>query len=65
MKYLLSTVLALYRDFEERVNIISAKFPDVEMARHIAYEKAGKFTKNDIMERCASLGKIPIENSHK
>lgn len=50
IKYLLSTVLAAYRDFEERVSLIFAKLPAVEMVRRAAYGKIGKFTKNDIME---------------
>ena len=65
IKYLLSTILAAYRDFEERVNLISAKLPTVEMVRRAAYGKIGKFTKNDIMELCPSIGKTSIENALK
>ena len=63
IKYLLSTILAAYRDFEERVSLISAKLPTTEMVRRAAYGKIGKFTKNDIMELCPSLGKTSIENA--
>ena len=65
IKYLLSTILAAYRDFEERVSLISAKLPTVEMVRRAAYGKIGKFTKNDIMELCPSIGKTSIENALK
>ncbi len=65
IKYLLSTILAAYRDFEERVSLISAKLPAVEMVRHAAYGKIGKFTKGDIMELCPSIGKTSIENALK
>ena len=65
IKYLLSTILAAYRDFEERVSLILAKLPAVEMVRRAAYGKIGKFTKNDIMELCPSIGKTSIENALK
>lgn len=65
IKYLLSTILAAYRDFEERVSLISAKLSAVEMVRRAAYGKIGKFTKNDIMELCPSIGKTSIENALK
>lgn len=65
IKYLLSTILAAYRDFEERVNLISEKLPAIEIVRRAAYGKIGKFTKNDMMELCPSLGKTSIENSLK
>lgn len=65
IKYLLSTILAAYRDFGERVSLISAKLPAIEMVRRAAYGKIGKFTKNDIMELCPSIGKTSIENALK
>ena len=65
VKYLLGTVLAAYRDFDERVSLISAKLPVTEMVRRAAYGKIGKFTKNDIMELCPSIGKTSIENALK
>lgn len=65
IKYLLSTILAAYRNFEERMNLISAKLPAVEMVRRAAYGKIGKFTKSDMMELCPSIGKTSIENALK
>ena len=65
VKYLLGTVLAAYRDFDERVSLISAKLPVTETVRRAAYGKIGKFTKNDIMELCPSIGKTSIENALK
>lgn len=65
IKYLLSTILAAYRDFEERVSLILMKLPSVELVRRAAYRKIGKFTKNDIMELCPSIGKTSIENALK
>lgn len=65
IKYLLSTVLAAYRDFEERVSLIYDKLPATEMVRRAAYSKIGKFTKNDIMELCPSIGKTSVGNALK
>ena len=61
----MGTVLAAYRDFDERVSLISAKLPVTETIRRAAYRKIGKFTKNDIMELCPSIGKTSIENALK
>lgn len=65
IKYLLSTILAAYRDFEERVSLISEKKSSVKMVERAAHGKIGKFTKNDIMELCPSIGKSSIENALK
>ena len=65
IKYLLSTILAAYRDFEDRVSLISAKLPATEMVRRAAYGKIGKFTKNDMMELCPFIGKTSVENALK
>ena len=65
IKYLLGAILAAYRDFDERASLISAKLSAVEMVRRAAYERIGKFTKNDMMERCPSIGKASIENALK
>ena len=35
------------------------------MARRAAYSKIGKFTKQDIMELCPSIGKSSVENALK
>ena len=65
IKYLLKTILACYRDFEDRVNLIEEKLPAVETVRRAAYSKIGKITKSDIMEMCPSLGRATIENALK
>ncbi len=47
IKYLLRTILAAYRDFEERVDLVREKLPAVEIVRRAVYGKIGKFTKSD------------------
>lgn len=63
IKYLLGTVLAAYKEFEERFAIIGAKLPAIEMVRKAAENKIGKFSKQDIRELCPSLSISSIENS--
>ncbi len=65
LKYLLRTILAAYRDFEERVDLVREKLPAVEIVRRAVYGKIGKFTKSDIMELCPTIGKTSVENSIK
>lgn len=65
IKYLLRTILAAYRDFEDRVDLVSEKLPAVEVVRCAVYGKIGKFTKRDIMELCPTIGKTSVENSIK
>ena len=65
IKYLLRAILAAYRDFEDRVDLVSEKLPAVEVVRRAVYGKIGKFTKRDIMELCPAIGKTSVENSIK
>lgn len=65
IKYLLKTIIAAYRDFEDRVNIVSEKLSAVDIVRKAVYGKIGKFTKSDIMEMCPTIGKTSVESSIK
>ena len=65
IKYLLRTVLAAYRDFEERLEIISGKLSAYDMVKTAALNKLGKFTKADIMELCPTVGRASVENALK
>lgn len=65
IKYLLRTILAAYRDFEDRVDLVSEKLPAIEIVRRAVYKKIGKFTKSDIMELCPTIGKTSVESSIK
>lgn len=65
IKYLLRIILAAYRDFEERVDLVGEKLPAVELVRRAVYGKIGKFTKSDIMELCPTIGKTSVESSIK
>lgn len=63
IKYLLGTILAAYKDFEDRFEIIGEKLPALEMVRKATENKIGKFSKQDIRELCPSLSISSIEGS--
>ena len=61
VKYMLRVILAAYRDFEERVDLVSEKLPAKEIVRRAVYSKMGKLSKSDIAELCPSIGIKSIE----
>lgn len=63
IKYLLGTILAAYKDFEDRFEIIEEKLPALELVRKAVQNKIGKFSKQDIRELCPSLSISSIEGS--
>jgi Fic family protein len=63
IKYLLGTILAAYKDFEDRFSIVEEKLPAVDMVRKATLNKIGRFTKQDIRELCPSLSVSSIEGS--
>lgn len=63
IKYLLGTILAAYKDFEDRFSIVEEKLPAVDIVRKAIRNKIGKFTKQDIRELCPSLSVSSIEGS--
>ena len=63
IKYLLGTVLAAYKDFEERFALVEIKLPALEMVRRATLNKIGRFTKQDIYELCPSLSISSIEGA--
>lgn len=65
IRYLLMTILSAYRDFEERVEIVSDKSSAIEMVRTAVQTKIGKFKKADIVSLCPSLSASAIEKSLK
>lgn len=65
IKYLLQTLLAAYRDFEERVAMTYEKLPAIETVCLAVYNKIGKFTKSEVMGLCPTLSKASVENAIK
>lgn len=63
IKYLLGTILAAYKDFEERFELIEEKLPAIEIVRKATQIKIGRFTKQDIRELCPSFSISTIEGA--
>ena len=63
IKYILGIILAAYKDFEDRFNIIEEKLPAVEIVRKATMTKLGRFTKQDIRDLCPSLSLSSVEGS--
>lgn len=63
LKYLLGTILAAYKDFEDRFAIVEEKLPAIDMVRKATQYKIGRFQKQDIRELCPALSTSSIEGS--
>lgn len=63
IKYILGTLLAAYKDFEDRFSIVETKLPAIDMVRKATENKIGRFTKQDIRELCPSLSVSSIEGA--
>ncbi|MBQ4510360.1 MAG: Fic family protein [Clostridia bacterium] len=63
IKYLLGTILAAYKDFEDRFSLVETKLPSLETVRRATMKKIGRFSKQDIRELCPSLSISSIEGA--
>ena len=63
IKYILGTVLAAYKDFEERFSLVETKLSALETVRRASMNKIGRFTQQDIRELCPSLSVSAIEGA--
>ncbi len=63
IKYILGTVLAAYKDFEDRFALVEIKRTALETVRMASQSKIGRFTKQDIRELCPSLSLSSIESA--
>lgn len=63
IKYILGTILAAYKDFEDRFSIVEEKLPALDMVRKATLNKLGRFTKQDIRELCPSLSISSVEGA--
>ena len=63
IKYLLGTILAAYKDLDERVALVKTKLPALEMVRRASENKVGRFNKQDIRDLCPTLSDSSIEGA--
>lgn len=65
IKYLLGTILAAYKDFEARMELVEPKLSALETVRMASKNKIGRFTKQDIRELCPTLSDSSIEGAFR
>ena len=65
IKYLLGTILAAYKDFEDRFALVETKLPALEMVRRASMNKIGRFNKQDIRVLCPTLKDSTIEKAFR
>ena len=63
LKYLLGTILAAYKDFEDRFSLVETKHTALETVRLATQQKIGRFSKQDIRELCPSLSLSSLEGA--
>ena len=63
IKYLLGTILAAYKDFEDRMALVETKLPALEMVHRASENRIGRFNKQDIRELCPTLSDSSIEGA--
>ena len=63
LQYLLGTILAAYRDFEDRFALVETKRSALDTVRLATKSIIGRFTKQDIRELCPSLSVSSVEGA--
>ena len=63
VKYLLSTIIAACRDFDDRIQIVSPT--SLDTVKNAIENKIGKFTKKEILELCPGLSASTVERHLK
>ena len=59
IKYLLSTIIAAYRDLDDRISIVRST--SLDTVKNAIDNKLGKFTKKEVLELCPSLSASTVE----
>lgn len=65
VKYILGTVISAYRDFEDRMELVSEKLSALEMVRKVVRSQIGKITKTQVLSLCPSLSASSVEAALK
>ena len=65
IKYLLGTILEVYKDFENRFSLVETELSALEMVRKASMYKIGRFNKQDIRELCPTLSNSSIEKAFR
>ena len=64
VKYMLSVILAAYREFSSQVQImIESKLSKPERIEKIIEDTLGKVTKQNIMEKCPDISQVTVQRA--
>lgn len=68
IKYMLGVILSCYREFENRVNVVhdsGTKSTSYDVVKAYVEERIGKFSKQEVLIGCPSLGSSSVESALK
>ena len=68
IKYMLGVILSCYREFEKRLTVVheaGAKRTSYDIVKTYASERIGKFSKQEVLVGCPSLGSSSVESALK
>lgn len=63
MKFLLGTILAAYKDLDDRVALMEGKRSALEIVRMACQQKIGRVTKQEIHNLCPALSLSSVEGA--
>ena len=64
MRYILGVIVAAYRDFSSRVQVlVTSGMSKPERIRVIIKDTLGKITKAEIMEKCPDISQVTVQRT--
>ena len=68
IKYMLGVILSCYREFEDRITVVEragTKSTSYDIVKAYVSERIGKFSKQEVLVSCPSLGSSSVESALK
>ena len=68
IKYMLGVILSCYREFEDRITVVEragTKSTSYDIVKTYVRERIGKFSKQEVLVSCPSLGSSSVESALK
>ena len=64
VQYMLGVILAAYRDFSARIELVTAKkHSKPDQIREVIKQTTGKITKTEIMEKCPNISQVTVQRA--
>ena len=61
--YQLGVILAAYREFSERMNVVGENLKKPNRIRELLKERLGTITKTEIMQQCPDISQITVQRA--